>query len=296
MAASGQSNTIPAKARLVTVDKYSASGDISKEVKEIIEVDFNPQSLKLNFQNQIEGDKQSKSKGTQYVGSSSSTLTVELIFDSTQDHKGGKAGSDVRKKTKAIADSVLPSKDGGGQGGKSKPITPPKVRFEWGSFLFEGIVTTMSETLEYFSAQGVPLRATVALTMTRPAVAILIKDLGNAAGAGSGLGSPDTTPKTPLPAGDSLQKAIGRTGNSGDWRSVANANNIDNPLRPPSGKLFDLSAGGSASGSIGLGGSFGTSASIGGNAGLSGAAGGSLSGSLSASGQAGVSADVKFRR
>ena len=36
-------------------------------------------------------------------------------------------------------------------------------RFEWGSFIFQGVVDSMDETLDYFSEEGVPLRATVSL-------------------------------------------------------------------------------------------------------------------------------------
>lgn len=260
MPESGDAGTTPAKAKLVTIDEYATGKAPAQKGKIVIEVDFNPQTLKLAFQSQTKGEKQVKSKGVQYVASSSSTLNVELIFDSTQTHnKEYLAGTDVRKKTKAIADAVMPFDNDA-----KTNVVQPLVRFEWGSFLFEGIVTGMSETLEYFSAQGVPLRATVALTLTRPSAAVLLGEAAapnkttTAPPGSAASGTPDTTPKTPTPAGDSLQKAAARNGSSSDWRSIANANNIDNPLRLPMGKPLDLNPlpGGSAGLPTGLGSSF----------------------------------------
>ena len=45
-------------------------------------------------------------------------------------------------------------------------IVPPVVRFEWGTFLFSGLIESYRETLDFFSSEGVPLRAQVSLSMT----------------------------------------------------------------------------------------------------------------------------------
>ena len=39
------------------------------------------------------------------------------------------------------------------------------VRFSWGSFLFTGYIESLGETIELFSSDGVPLRATITLSM-----------------------------------------------------------------------------------------------------------------------------------
>ena len=40
-------------------------------------------------------------------------------------------------------------------------MIPPGVRFLWGSFQFEGVVESMEQSLEFFSPEGIPLRASI---------------------------------------------------------------------------------------------------------------------------------------
>jgi hypothetical protein len=53
------------------------------------------------------------------------------------------------------------------QRNQSNKRVPPGVSFEWGRFKFPGVVDSLQETLDYFSEDGVPLRATIALGITR---------------------------------------------------------------------------------------------------------------------------------
>ena len=41
--------------------------------------------------------------------------------------------------------------------------------FEWGSFVFEGYIDSYKETLDFFAPEGVPLRATLSLSLTEQA-------------------------------------------------------------------------------------------------------------------------------
>ena len=41
----------------------------------------------------------------------------------------------------------------------------PKVEFGWGTYSFKGVVEQYKETIDFFSADGVPLRASVNLTL-----------------------------------------------------------------------------------------------------------------------------------
>ena len=45
------------------------------------------------------------------------------------------------------------------------------MRLAWGTFQFDGHVEALEETLEAFSADGRPLRATVALALAREQIA-----------------------------------------------------------------------------------------------------------------------------
>jgi hypothetical protein len=61
----------------------------------------------------------------------------------------------VRKLTREVAAFMQTTQRGSGRQAK---YTPPGVRFQWGSFLFEGVMESMNEALEYFSETGKPLR------------------------------------------------------------------------------------------------------------------------------------------
>ena len=101
-----------------------------------------------------------------------------------------------------------------------------------------------------------------------------------------------TTPLTPAQDGDSIQQMAARNGNSGDWKSIAAANGLDDPFRLQAGALLDMNAGVSAgiSGGISAGASVGLSAGASAGASLSGGFGAAAG--LSAGGQVGFSAGL----
>ena len=220
-----------AKATLIEIPSLSGSQEEFEQNagsgKRVV-VDFNPQTLKVNYSNQNSGGDQPAGSSSQYVGSPSSKLTVELLFDSTE------AGSDVRQKTRDVAYFLSPKLS------DSEERTPPFVRFQWGSFIFEGKVDSMDETLEYFSEEGMPLRATVALNLSSDTGVFLI---GRANSANNAVQrKPATGATTPLKEarpGDSLPQMAGRSGRSSDWKAIAAANNIDDPLRLQPGALIN---------------------------------------------------------
>lgn len=223
-----------AKAKLVEIKSFSTqSSQVEKADKgKEVEVQFNPQSLKLSYSNKNTGGKQPGGSAKQFVGSGSSQLSVELLFDTTED------GGDVRNKTKDIAYFVMATP----QSDQDNKRVPPRVRFQWGSFIFEGVVESMNETLEYFSEEGVPMRASVSLNLSRDDIVFLIKNLNQASSqaSSSGEGTGATKPLQPASTGDSLQQLAGRLGKSSTWKAIAAANGIDDPLRLQAGALIDL--------------------------------------------------------
>ena len=46
-------------------------------------------------------------------------------------------------------------------------LVPSRIRFIWGTFVFTGYIETLQETLDYFSPEGVPLRSTVAISISQ---------------------------------------------------------------------------------------------------------------------------------
>ena len=72
---------------------------------------------------------------------------------------------DVRRLTEKVAYFATPRPARGGA------LARPAVRLVWGTFQFDGYVETLEEVLESFSADGRPLRASLALSLARPQIA-----------------------------------------------------------------------------------------------------------------------------
>src|SRR5271154_1302883 len=101
-------------------------------------VQFNPDSMKVSFANQIatpsgSGD-QNGPQARQFVGAGTTKLAVTLYFDVTSEiPQGLPAADDVRKLTQRVAYFITPA---GAPPGQPKKFIPPSVRFLWGSFQF----------------------------------------------------------------------------------------------------------------------------------------------------------------
>jgi hypothetical protein len=129
------------------------------------QVQFNPETLKVSFANQVAtpsgaGDQ----KGTparQFVGAGTTKLSLQLWFDVTAPMPPEQTKEqDVRKLTAKVAYFITPKPEG-------DKFVPPAVRFIWGSFQFDGIMESMEESLEFFSSDGRPLRASVTINLTQ---------------------------------------------------------------------------------------------------------------------------------
>jgi hypothetical protein len=208
-------------------------------------VQFNPESLKVTFANQLvqpagAGD-QRGSAARQFVGAGTTKLALTLWFDvgSPQPPEAGQV-EDVRKMTQGVAYFITPKP----VAGQSDSFAPPAVRFVWGSFQFDGLMDSLEENLEYFSPEGLPLRASLALGLSQQKIEFAFRDTGSGAGSGSGGaggGTPGTQPLTLATAGSNIQGLALAAGVS-NWQSVAAANGIENARTLAPGQLIDLSA------------------------------------------------------
>jgi Contractile injection system tube protein len=258
-----------AKAELRQLDAdFNAEINPDKATK----VQFNPDSLKVSFANQIaqpsgSGD-QNGPQARQFVGAGTTKLTVTLYFDVTAELPVDlPQANDVRKLTARVAYFITPASEGSG---RSTKYIPPSVRFIWGSFVFDGIMESMEETLEIFSAEGRPLRASVAIALSQQKITEFkfssgVKD--PPAVTRRGGAPPGTAPMTEAPAGSNLQSMAanqpggsgGGLGINGGWQAIAAANGIENPRLLDPGQLIDLNPP-SLSASIGV--DAGVSASV----------------------------------
>lgn len=193
--------------------------------KKPVEVQFNPETLKISFSNQSAGEGQTGGAAIQFVGQGTTKLSFDLWFDVTAPQPGNQSVDDVRKLTKEIAYFMQPKPSD-----KPGKFVPPGARFLWGTFLFEGIVESLNETLEFFSENGKPLRARVSVSMTKQDIQYLFEK-EPAAG---------TTRQEPAQQGESLATLMARTGQPPEQaQKVALAHGIENLRSLPPGTPID---------------------------------------------------------
>lgn len=227
------------KARLIELEtdfKTEKSGG------QDVTVQFNPDTLKVTFANQLVqpqgGDQASGSSGRQFVGAGTTKLALTLWFDVTAMTED--AIDDVRRLTQKVIFFMTPAKDTD----DPQKLVPPAVRFLWGSFIFDGIVDGLEENLEFFSPDGKPLRASVALTLSQQKILE-----SSFQGDGKVPSRPGQSPLSSAKAGDTLQGLAagisiggGVSIGSGGWQAIASANGIEDPLRLKPGQLINLTA------------------------------------------------------
>lgn len=143
---------------------FRSDGDALDEDAKIV-LDFNPETLTIKVQSGEAADRGRRGRQqVQHVGRSTATLSFDATFDTTRPSGDQPTQPveaerlDVRRKTKQIAD-LLQVED------KDEEPSPRRVQFHWGSIRFNGIIKSYSETLDFFSPEGVPLRAKVSISI-----------------------------------------------------------------------------------------------------------------------------------
>ncbi len=237
-------------------------------------VQFNPTTMQLQMANSIDGARSRGRQRQQYNGTSSTTLSIDLEYD-TADEGTDWEPVDVRTKTQDVRQFVLP-------GGANAKQAPPRVKFRWGTFELTGVMASLTEDLSLFSAEGVPLRAKVSIQIKEqdPKFEALERGPGanpdtspppsgeDAAGSDAGQpgGPPDAT--GPLDAavdaldGETPSDFLARNGLAPEaWRAIGG-------LLDAAGDGIELSAGASIGFNSSLGVGLGLGVSLGFEAGL----------------------------
>jgi hypothetical protein len=241
---------VPEQANLARAELRQLDANFDQEIEPSTwcKVQFNPESMKVAFANQLvqpsgAGD-QRGTPAQQFVGAGTTKLTLSLWFDVNAPQPEGDQVDDVRKLTQKVAFFITP-KEPGQQAGQ---FVPPAVRFVWGSFQFDGLMESLEESLEFFSAEGRPLRASMNVSLSQQRITkFAFRDIpptGGLGGAGAaGVPStPGTEPLAQAPAGSTVQDVAGAAGKGDDWQSIAAANGIENPRLLEPGQLLDLNA------------------------------------------------------
>lgn len=231
--------TALAKARLAEI----TATDNPTEVKDSsVPVQFNPTSLRVQIANKTAGGQQAGAQARQRPGTGEMQVSFDLVFDTADEAGEGGKAVDVLKKTADVERFVRPK--------SSKPgeEAPPRVLFEWGSFLVQGTMESANLDLDFFDAGGTPLRAKVAVTIKgqdprwtyqpQPAPSGA-NSASNPSAAQNGLpaGTPGTQGSAKAPdrvvqamPGESLQQLAARNGlDPSAWRALADG--LGNPLK-----------------------------------------------------------------
>lgn len=186
-------------------------------------VQFNPQSLKINYSSEKKIDDKNGGAAAQFVGKGITTLAVELLYDSSE----GRVPQSVQKKTGAVIKFIQPKKFNPSSP-TDKRLVPPGIRFHWGAFQFDGFVDSINETLDFFSKDGIPLRATISLNLSRlDSISTLFGQAAN---------TPGTVPLNAVSGGQPLQQAASVRGNN-NWQGIARENGIENPRIIAAGRM-----------------------------------------------------------
>jgi hypothetical protein len=237
-----------------------------------VEVHFNPASLQYTVSNTLE-KQGSGTKSKQFVSQSTAKLTMDLIFDTTSD------GQDVRIFTEKVARFMMPD----------EKKVPPVIVFEWGTYKFQGMMEAYKETLDFFAPSGVPLRASVNLTLSKQDEVFAPSAKGEKVNTAGSLGISDPS-AVQAPPGRDASSLSASAGDPRAARSIAEANGLES-LR------FSGSASATVGASVTLGApsafaSGGAGIGVGGGAGIGISAGGSigLGAGIGGKGSAGVSA------
>jgi hypothetical protein len=228
-------------------------------------VTFNPASLKVSLTNRLQDEEQGgNGQARQATRVSTTKLETELVFDTTE------LGTDVRDLTGRVKALALAP--------EGPHPRPPQVEFRWGRFSFTGAIESLNETLDFWSSEGVPLRATLQVTMQG------LRLDSTAAGA------PASAALAPVAAGGTgATGAASRAGDPNAGRAVAAANGLED-MRMSAGGSVSVSASVTlrAAASFSAGASVGAGAGEGFGAGASASAGGGAGFGIGASAGAGI--------
>ena len=289
----------PAKAMIWRLDTPKSGTaekpPASKTVGSPIPVQFNPTSLKLDRNNDTSTGATTLAQRRHKSNEGHATLSLELIFDTAEVEEKDEAKQgqpvDVRGLTADLRQFVEPDQ-------KRPKEPPPRMRFVWGKFSFDGIVSRIGEELDYFAHDGTALRAKVSLSITGQDEKFEANTVGpgsrdDRASTPAGGSAPNTAPGAPptrnptqtaaAQAGESVQQVLSRLGGDpATWRSAMAG--LDTPLGLTAGAEVRLNASIAAGAGIGVSAGFSAGADAGGVAAAAGLG-------IAAGGAAGISAD-----
>lgn len=205
------------KAKLVVHDKIK-----KKNIKEVA-FEFNPEAIRITKTIKPKQQRQAGKNAPKLQFTSGDETKIEfgeIVFDTFEQR------SSVYEDHVKFLEALI----------TVDPDThrPPRVHFQWGQAKFEDsgqanrlfYVTALDVNYIMFLPKGTPVRAKVKLTLTE------VPDP-----AGEERNSPDTAHVHLVSRGDTLQAIASKEYNDpSEWRRIAEANGIDDPLEVMPGR------------------------------------------------------------
>ncbi len=221
----------------------------------LITVQVNPTSLRLALTNNTDVGKSVGRPNTTFQGSSSSTLSFDLMMDTADQGTTGEP-VDVQTLTAQLERFMLPKT------GEPKGV-PPRVLFSYGSLKVAGVMSALNLEYDLFSSTGKPLRAKASVTIKEQMPQFDADLLG--AGANTGSAATPAVPPAPGAGAPAASPPADRTGTALGGESAADfatrmgldpsawktfAAGISDPLSLDAGLQIDFSSSASASAGI----------------------------------------------
>ena len=178
----------------------------------------------------------------QFVRGQTETLTLDLFFDTSDEGGTGADAKPVTEKTDRFYQLIKI---------ESESHAPPVVLFSWGGeafpghrsyetlasqnrYGFKGVVESVRQRYTFFSSLGLPLRATLSLSLKE------YKTLHEQI-AELNLNSPDRTKAHVVQEGETITRiAEVAHDNGADWRAIADWNGIEDPLALEPGRVIEV--------------------------------------------------------
>jgi hypothetical protein len=194
---------------------------------------FNPKEYSISKTSSWTKKQNSSSiPNLQYGGGEPRKLSLDLFFDASDEVDG-----DVR----GITEKLFALLEANNKFKQEKKKRPPTVEFHWGrTWTFPAVIDSLSVQYVLFRPDGTPIRATAKISLTQVEKAV---DKPSAGGSKKGQ-NPTTRGVADLRShtvrdGDSLPSiAFASYGDPTQWRAIAEANGIDDPLALRRGRVL----------------------------------------------------------
>jgi hypothetical protein len=196
----------------------------------VVDCQFNPSELTISKSNQWQSSHSSTTPlpDMTFQGEGPSSFTLNLTFDSYEQRQ------DVRHLTDAVLSLMSASvEERGPQNNVSK--RPPHVMFTWGNFsTFPAVIEKIDQKFTLFLDDGRPARATLTVSLKEVPKKRTKEQGQNPTSRAAGASRVHV-----VQLGDTIDLiAADALGDPGAWRTIAEANDLDDPRRLNPGRAL----------------------------------------------------------